>query len=256
MSELPPWVKHLSPTGPQGSELITRERANSRVNVDGLANFLFTPEVLDRKARILSILCAEPIFDKSQNYFAGRPERFKTALARAKRLRQLTLKHKWTREDQEMANGLIGEPGPYGLHNSMFLVTLRDQGTPEQHELFLKKAENYEYIGCYAQTELGHGSNVRGLETTATWNQDDQTFTIHSPALTASKWWIGSLGRTANHAVVMAQLIINGKSYGPHPFVVQVRDLKTHQPLPNIAVGRHRPQIRLQHNGQWFPPPQ
>ncbi len=116
-------------------------------------------------------------------------------------------------------------------------ITLRDQGTPEQHELFLKKAENYEYIGCYAQTELGHGSNVRGLETTATWNPDDKTFTIHSPHLTASKWWIGSLGRTANHAVVMAQLIIHGKVYGPHPFVVQIRDLKTHEPLKNIHVG-------------------
>ena len=49
-------------------------------------------------------------------------------------------------------------------------ITLRDQGTPEQHKLFLQKAEKYEYVGCYAQTELGHGSNVRGLETTATWN--------------------------------------------------------------------------------------
>lgn len=35
----------------------------------------------------------------------------------------------------------------------------------------------------------------------------------------------------------MAQLIIKDKSYGPHPFVVQVRDLKTHQPLENIHVG-------------------
>ena len=96
---------------------------------------------------------------------------------------------------------------------------------------------NYEIIGCYAQTELGHGSNVRGLETTATWNQDDKTFTIHSPHLTSSKWWIGSLGRTANHAVVMAQLIIGGKPYGPHPFVVQIRDMKTHEPLENIHVG-------------------
>merc|ERR1712000_617937 len=52
-----------------------------------------------------------------------------------------------------------------------------------------------------------------------------------------SKWWIGSLGRTANHAVVMAQLIIAGKAYGPHPFVVQIRDLNTHQPLENIHVG-------------------
>jgi acyl-CoA oxidase len=96
-------------------------------------------------------------------------------------------------------------------------ITLRDQGTPEQHEVFLKKAENFEIVGCYAQTELGHGSNVRGLETTATWNPEDKTFTIHSPTLTASKWWIGTLG--------------------PHPFVVQIRDLKTHEPLENIHVG-------------------
>jgi len=45
------------------------------------------------------------------------------------------------------------------------------------------------------------------------------------------------MGRTANHAVVMAQLIIHGKHYGPHPFVVQIRDLQTHEPLENIHVG-------------------
>ena len=116
-------------------------------------------------------------------------------------------------------------------------VTLEGQGTPEQQEKWLTKANDYKIIGCYAQTELGHGSNVRGLETTATWNKDDKTFTIHSPHLTASKWWIGSLGRTANHAIVMAQLIVDGKSYGPTPFCVQIRDLKTHEPLENIHIG-------------------
>ena len=78
---------------------------------------------------------------------------------------------------------------------------------------------------------------MRGLETTATWNPEDKTFILHSPHLTASKWWIGSLGRTANHAVVMAQLIINGKSYGPHPFVVNIRSLDTHEPLEGVHVG-------------------
>jgi acyl-CoA oxidase len=116
-------------------------------------------------------------------------------------------------------------------------VTLEGQGTPEQQEKWLTLANDYKIIGCYAQTELGHGSNVRGLETTATWNSSDKTFTIHSPHLTASKWWIGSLGRTANYAVVMAQLIIDGKSYGPTPFCVQIRDLKTHEPLENIHIG-------------------
>lgn len=78
---------------------------------------------------------------------------------------------------------------------------------------------------------------MRGLETTATWNPEDKTFTIHSPHITASKWWIGSLGKMANYACVMAQLIIKGKSYGPHPFIVQIRDMKTHEPLEGVHVG-------------------
>lgn len=237
MANKPQWVRDLKPTGPQGSDLLKDERANSNVNVDQLSNFLFSKEARQRKKDILKILQSEKVFDKSQNYFAGRVDRFETALARAKKLAQIQLKNKWTFEDRMAANELISEPGPYGLHESMYLTTLQGQGTPEQQEKFLKPAQAYEHIGCYAQTELGHGSNVRGLETTATWNPDDKTFTIHSPSLTASKWWIGSLGRTANHAVVMAQLIVGGKAIGPHPFVVQIRDLKTHQPLENVYVG-------------------
>ncbi|KAL8926411.1 MAG: hypothetical protein Q9208_002954 [Pyrenodesmia sp. 3 TL-2023] len=233
----PPWVQKLRPSDPQGSELLHQERRQSNLSIEKLSEFLFTREVLDRQDKILNILTSDKVFDKSLNYFDGRIERFQTALKRQKRLQQLSVQHNWSRDDYIMASELISEPGPYGLHVSMFLITLRDQGTPEQHRLFLEKAEKYEFIGCYAQTELGHGSNVRGLETTATWNPDDKTFTIHSPHLTASKWWIGSLGRTANHAVVMAQLIINGRSCGPHPFVVQVRDLKTHEPLENVHVG-------------------
>ncbi len=98
------------------------------------------------------------------------------------------------------------------------------------------------------QTELGHGSNVRGIELQAKWDPKTKEFILHSPSLTASKWWNGTLGRTANHAIVVAQLLLPTKSstattekgytsYGPHPFIVQVRDLKTHQPLPGIAVG-------------------
>lgn len=236
MSSPPSWVKELKPNGPQGFELLDAERSKSKIPVEKLAEFIHTKEGIERKRRILKLLQSEKVFDKSQNYFAGRVDRFETALARGKKLRQLEVKHGWTRDDKQCANELISEPGPYGLHESMFLITLRDQGNAEQHEKFLKPASEYKYIGCYAQTELGHGSNVRGLETTATWNPDDKTFTIHSPSLTASKWWIGSLGRTANHAVVMAQLIIDGKAYGPHPFVVHIRDMKTHEPLENIHV--------------------
>lgn len=253
MSPTPDWVKQLKPSGPQGHELLAAERAGSNISAEKLEELLHTKEDIEMTKRILSILKSDKAFDKSQNLFQGRIDRFAGALAREKRLRILKMQHNWSEDEFRAAFKLIGEQGPYGLHDSMFLVrfstatsestvlikqvTLREQTTPEQQEKWLKPAEKYEIIGCYAQTELGHGSNVRGLETQAIWNPEDKTFTLHSPHLTASKWWIGSLGRTANHAVVMAQLIINGKSYGPTPFLVQIRDLKTHEPLENVHIG-------------------
>lgn len=118
----PPWVKKLTPSGPQGWELLGHERAQSGIPVEKLSSFLFTEAVLRRQDRVLSLLKADKAFEKSQNYFDGREERFKAALARAKRLQQLSVLHQWSREDYQTALELISEPGPYGLHSSMFLV--------------------------------------------------------------------------------------------------------------------------------------
>jgi hypothetical protein len=35
------------------------------------------------------------------------------------------------------------------------------------------------------------GTNVRALETTATYDPKTQEFIVHSPTLTSSKWWPG-----------------------------------------------------------------
>ena len=118
----PQWVKDLKPSGPQGSELLVQERAQSKIPVDQLSQFLFTKEGIERKKRVLKVLESEKVFDKSQNYFAGRVDRFETALARAKKLRQLSVQNNWSQDDRMVANDLISEPGPYGLHESMFLV--------------------------------------------------------------------------------------------------------------------------------------
>lgn len=119
----PAWVKKLTPSGPQGSELLEQERAQSHLPVDKLSEFLFTKEVLGRQDKVLKVLKSEKVFDKSQNYFAGREDRFQTALARAKRMRQLAVEHQWSQDEYLMASELISEPGPYGLHASMFLVS-------------------------------------------------------------------------------------------------------------------------------------
>ena len=56
---------------------------------------------------------------------------------------------------------------------------------------WLPKSQKLEVIGTYAQTELGHGTFVRGLETTCTYDPDSQEFIVHSPTLTSTKWWPG-----------------------------------------------------------------
>ena len=40
-----------------------------------------------------------------------------------------------------------------------------------------------------------------------------------------------TVGKTANCCIVMARLITKGHDHGMHPFLLQIRDLDTHQPL-------------------------
>ena len=69
-------------------------------------------------------------------------------------------------------------------------------------------------MGGYAQTELGHGSNVAGLETTATLDLKTDEFVVNTPSIRATKYWPGSLGLQATHSVVFARLIVDENDYG------------------------------------------
>ncbi|KAG9793196.1 Peroxisomal acyl-coenzyme A oxidase 1 [Exophiala dermatitidis] len=246
----------LRPAGPQGPEILSQERAGSDVNVDQLATHLLSRnDFLQRQKKILAILEGIPIFCKRNQLNMARPDRYHLGLARAKMLRRLSLKHGWDRDDYIMADYLMDEMGPYALQATMFATSIREQSNDQQKAYWLPKVENWEIIGCYGQTELGHGSNVKGIECEARWDPATKEFIIHSPTITASKWWNGALGRTANHAIVVAQLLLpektglksnsnsgtannyKYKSYGPHQFMVQIRDMKTNKPLDGIVIG-------------------
>ncbi|EXJ95190.1 hypothetical protein A1O1_00309 [Capronia coronata CBS 617.96] len=248
----------LRPADPQGPSILAQERAGSNLNVDQLANHLLSRnDFLQRQKRILSILETIPILCKKNQLNMARPDRYHLGLARAKMLRRLSIEHGWDRDDYLMADYLMDEMGPYALQATMFATSIREQSNEQQKAYWLPKVENWEIIGCYGQTELGHGSNVKGIECEARWDPNTKEFIIHSPTITASKWWNGSLGRTANHAIVVAQLFLpergpatstkdsdgadkntpRYRSYGPHQFIIQIRDMKTHQPLDGIVIG-------------------
>lgn len=75
-------------------------------------------------------------------------------------------------------------------------------------------------FGGYGQTELGHGSNVQGLETEAHYDEKKQIFKINSPKVTSAKFWPGVLGMCSTHAVVQAKTFVKGKYIGVQTFVI------------------------------------
>lgn len=89
------------------------------------------------------------------------------------------------------STSIFPEGDPLSLHFGMFLPALMNLSTPEQQAEWLPKAYNCSIIGTYAQTEMGHGTFIRGLETTATYDPNTKEFVINSPTITAYKWWPG-----------------------------------------------------------------
>lgn len=63
--------------------------------------------------------------------------------------------------------------------------------------------------------------------TTATFDQKTDSFIIDSPTTEAAKFWPGELGLYATHALIYANMIINGKKTGIQSFIVPIRDVKT-----------------------------
>uniref|UniRef100_A0A674DG40 Acyl-coenzyme A oxidase n=1 Tax=Salmo trutta TaxID=8032 RepID=A0A674DG40_SALTR len=201
------------------------------------------PDVLTPQSSISStesLVISDPDFQSEDLNFLSRSERYDAAVKKSAQM-ILKLREYGISDPEEIYcyKSCVhrGRSEPLDLHLAMFLPTLLNQASPEQMETFFIPAWNLEIIGTYAQTEMGHGTHLRGLETTATYDPATQVFVLNSPTITSIKWWPGGLGKTSNHAIVLAQLHTQGKCHGLHAFIVPLRSMNTHIPLPGVVVG-------------------
>nr|DAD47719.1 TPA_asm: hypothetical protein HUJ06_017656 [Nelumbo nucifera] len=217
---------------------LAHERNNAEFDVEAMkivwAGSKHAYEVSDRMARLVA---SDPVFRKDNRPMLSRKELFKNTLRKATHAWKRIIELRLSEEEASRLRFYVDEPAFTDLHWGMFVPAIKGQGTEEQQQKWLPLAYKMQIIGCYAQTELGHGSNVQGLETTATFDPNTDEFVIHSPTLTSSKWWPGGLGKISTHAVVYARLITDGQDHGVHGFIVQLRSLDDHSPLLGITVG-------------------
>jgi acyl-CoA oxidase len=55
---------------------------------------------------------------------------------------------------------VCGASSPVGLNDTMFALAVKMLADEEQKNHWMPLLQNHKILGCYAQTELGHGSNV------------------------------------------------------------------------------------------------
>ncbi len=111
----------------------------------------------------------------------------------------------------------------FGVQFGLFGGSVYWLGTEKHHQKYLEAIGTLELPGCFAMTETGHGSNVRSLQTTATYDPPTDSIIVHTPSPKDGKEYIGN-ALHGQMATVFAQLIVDGTSHGVHAVLVPLRD--------------------------------
>lgn len=123
----------------------------------------------------------------------------------------------------------------YGVQFGLFGGSVYQLGTEPHHQQYLRDIGTLALPGCFAMTETGHGSNVRDLETTATFNARADRFVLNTPKTLARKDYIGNAALHGRMATVFAQLKVGGENHGVHAFLVPIRDESGEQ-FPGVRI--------------------
>jgi len=224
------------------AHVLPAERLKASFNVERLVNFLDGGKAFTTKRRWIQDAHDEALQPYEGPYSSAlqvmvhsdqtRMEATRQALKHFMDIHWRHLQRGYKPKDQDMnfmSNAKFGMTGGLSLHFGVFMSSLRSNASEEQLSWWLPVANRLGMIGCYAQTELGHGSNVRGIRTTARFDpsagpNSDGEWVLDTPTLQATKWWSTGL-YSATHALVYAQLLLprESRSRGVHVFLVQLR---------------------------------
>lgn len=122
-----------------------------------------------------------------------------------------------------------------GVQFGLFGGAVLQLGTKRHHDAYLADIVAGRLLGSFAMTEIGHGSNVAALATTAVFDPATDEFVITSPDHESGKDYIGNAACHARMAVVFAQLEVGGERHGVHALLVPVRS-EDGEVLPGVRV--------------------
>jgi acyl-CoA oxidase len=154
---------------------------------------------------------------------------------------------------EELAHGDLSLLVKTGVQFGLFGGSIYFLGS-ERHRALLADVASLALPGCFAMSEVGHGSNVEGLETVARYDHASREIVVTTPSESARKEWIGGAACDARMATVFAQLEVDGQRHGVHAVLVPIRDASG-APLPGVRTGDsgHKMGLNGVDNGRlWF----
>ncbi|KAL6782679.1 ACX3 [Auxenochlorella protothecoides x Auxenochlorella symbiontica] len=122
-----------------------------------------------------------------------------------------------------------------GVHYTLCGGTITKLGSAAQVAAHVPAMDVGRLRGCFGMTELGHGSDVAGIRTRASYDAATREFVLTTPDDDASKYWIGGAAGTAHICAVFAQLEVAGREEGVHVFLVPLRD-EAGRPHPGVRT--------------------
>lgn len=119
----------------------------------------------------------------------------------------------------------------------------QSEASNSNEDAFLDGIDRLRHVGCFALTELGFGNNAVEMQTTAKYDPNTDSYTLHTPTTLAQKYWITNSAIHAQFSVVFARLLLPSeeadKEYddqGVHGFLVPIRELESHAVSQGVKI--------------------